>query len=95
MKKIIYILIAISTFAKASNWQMIPEFDSYKLLNVTKNQSDAKIVGTSGLSWADGRQAIIIFISISQNGKTNHYRCNQYFSSDMQQTGEMCYQLTK
>ena len=51
------------------------------------------VVGTSGLSWPDGRQAIVTHIEVEQGKGKWLYRCMQYFSADMQQTGEQCYEL--
>ena len=46
-----------------------------------------KLTGTTGLSWPDGRQAIITFW-MSNDGKIR--RCVDYMKSDMVSTGGKC-----
>ena len=101
MKKIaIIIFILFSTTASASEWKFLPTYDLYQLLysdlaKITNTSRKAQIVGTSGLSWPDGKQAIVTFVNVTQKDETWVYRCTQYFSPDMQQTGEACYELRK
>ena len=101
MKKVITLLIAfISLRVNASEWKPLPGYDTFELYSGgIANKLDAKrkvaIVGTSGLSWPDGRQAIVTHIEVEQGKGKWHYRCVQNFAADMQQTGEMCYELRK
>jgi hypothetical protein len=99
MKKGIILFIALITLsANASEWKPLPGYDIFELysgsmakkLDVERTKS---VVGTSGLSWPDGRQAIVIHIEVEQGKEKWLYRCIQYFAADMQQTGEQCYEL--
>lgn len=101
MKNIgVLILFLFSTTAVASEWKHLSGYDLYGLLHSelaeqTGTIRKSTIVGTSGLSWPDGRQATVTLVNIEQNGKTWLYRCFQYLSSDMKPTGEACYELRK
>ena len=62
----------------------------------------AEVVSTAGLSWPDGRQALVTYIKVTyqlvgatQVGKKTAYtfRCLEYFDVDMQPTVEACYEL--
>jgi hypothetical protein len=50
-------------------------------------QAGCQLLGTTGLGWSDGRQAIITFWHCS-NGDT--VRCLDYFSAEMAPTGGQC-----
>ena len=47
-----------------------------------------RVVTSSGLSWPDGRQAVVSFWT---NG-TMTMRCTDYFEADMTPTGGLCAQ---
>ena len=53
------------------------------------------VVGTAGLSWPDGRQALVTTVQIKNTEKQWLCRCTDYFDADMQQTGQACYELRK
>ena len=99
MKKGITLLIALIAFsANASEWKLLPGYDIFELysggaakkLGVERKVS---VVGTSGLSWPDGRHAIVTHIEVKQGEEKWLYRCTQYFAADMQQIREQCYEL--
>jgi len=50
-------------------------------------QAGCQLLGTTGLSWSDGRQGIVTFWHCS-NGNT--LRCLDYFSAEMSATGGRC-----
>jgi len=99
MKKGITLLIALFTLsANASEWKPLLGYDTFELYSggiAKKPDAERKetVVGTSGLSWPDGRQAIVIHIEVEQGEGKWLYRCIQYFAAHMQQTREECYEL--
>jgi hypothetical protein len=64
-----------------------------ELRNAMKQERATEIKGTSGLSWPDGRQALVTYLETETGGKRWVYKCIDYFSNDMQQTGQVCYEL--
>src|SRR5262249_39600241 len=50
-------------------------------------QAGCQLLGTTGLSWSDGRQGIVTFWHCS-NGDT--LRCLDYFNAEMAATGGRC-----
>ena len=100
MKKILLIVgILYSAVSPADEWKMLPSYSMYDLLNqesVGGLKFESEITGTSGLSWPDGRQAIITSFEVrSSDSKRWFYRCRDYFDNSMRQTGQMCYELRK
>jgi hypothetical protein len=63
-------------------WTPVPSITSGGLA-----QTGCQLLGTTGLSWADGRQGIVTFWHC-QNGNT--LRCLDYFSAEMSTTGGRC-----
>jgi hypothetical protein len=47
-------------------------------------------LSAAGLSWPDGRQAIVTFWKGEASGVTAHFRCVTYFDASMVETGEHC-----
>jgi hypothetical protein len=47
-------------------------------------------LSAAGLSWPDGRQAIVTFWKGEASGVTAHFRCVTYFDASMVETGEQC-----
>ena len=52
-----------------------------------------RVVGTSGLSWPDGRQAIATTIEVRVMGKVWLQRCFDYYDKNMVATGHVCHEL--
>ncbi|TXN46305.1 hypothetical protein [Methylobacterium sp. WL7] len=85
-------LACMSTFTHAEGsierqpnvrWEIVPGLTSANL-----SAAPSQLVGSSGLSWPDGRQAVVTFWSAKTRRTT--IRCTAYFDKDMQQTGEKC-----
>jgi hypothetical protein len=91
--------ILYSTASLADVWKALPTYSMFDLLNQNGGNGlkfESEITGTSGLSWPDGRQAIVTSIEIrSSDSSRFFYRCTDYFDSSMRQTGQMCYELRK
>lgn len=91
MKKFLFVLILlIPSLAAAGKW--VP-LTGYSLSEVYNTES-TKVIGSSGLSWPDGRQANVILMESYQSGKRWLYRCVDYFNADMKPTGQDCFYLS-
>ena len=104
MKKSLFILLFLfASLVYAGEWKPLIGYSlhdlySGKFSGLAKKSNikrKAEIKGTSGLSWPDGRQAIITLIEIEQEGNKWLYKCIDFYSKDMQQTGQVCYELRK
>jgi hypothetical protein len=51
------------------------------------------VVGASGHSWSDGRQATFTFYDVKGDKNKWLFKCVDYFDKDMQSTGSICYEL--
>jgi hypothetical protein len=71
--------------ADRPEWQVVPGLTSANLA-----ASKWELVGSSGLSWPDGRQAIVSFWA-SENPQFT-FRCTKFFDASMRSTGEKCEQ---
>lgn len=99
MKRIFLVLFIISISSSAySEWK-----GNFGLANIYYGDEASnrfgyertiEVVGTSGLSWPDGRQAIITTIEVKQKGKKWLNRCIDYYDKDMRHTGEACSELS-
>ena len=73
---------------RSTIWQATPAFTSAHFV-----QLGADHLSAVGLSWPDGRQAIVTFWYIDsygfKGGET--FRCIDYFDAAMQSTGGVCY----
>ena len=91
-KKAIIVAAALASLpgaAQAQEWQMLPGITSAKLAEAGWQQSAA-----AGLSWPDGRQAVVSFWWMVVPNKTQvTMRCVDYFNAEMQGTGGACYQV--
>ena len=67
----------------SDRWEIVAGLTSAGLSSIP-----SQLVGSSGLSWPDGRQALVTFWSAKNHRST--VRCTAYFDKDMQQTGEKC-----
>ena len=62
-------------------WRPVPGLTSGDLA-----KKDATLISSAGLSWPDGRQAIVTFWKAE-----TIYRCGDFFSTHYEQTGGGCY----
>lgn len=67
-----------------NRWATMPDQTSANL-----SGTHWQLAGTAGLSWVDGRQAIVTFWS-SPGKKPSTIRCTAYFDKDMVESGEKC-----
>jgi hypothetical protein len=58
------------------------------LTSASLSAAPSQLVGASGLSWPDGRQALVTFWTAKNPHST--VRCITYFDQEMRQTGEKC-----
>jgi hypothetical protein len=63
-------------------WTPVPSITSGGLA-----QTGCQLLGTTGLSWADGRQGIVTFCHCPSG---NTLRCLDYFDAEMSATGGRC-----
>lgn len=83
-------LVTGVTAAWSTEWQALPGMTSAALARAGWRQ-----IGSAGLSWPDGRQAVVSFWEGTFPGKKPvTFRCVTYFDKDLQQTGDVCYQPT-
>jgi len=93
-----FLLIVISIFASSViNAQNIGRDWVYQR---NTSLTDLFTVGTSvgstaGLSWPDGRQAIITYVNTPGPQGSVVYRCVEYFDEEMNLTNSRCYKLKK
>ena len=96
MKRLACILVCLATAAHAQRveidlgiWEMQPGLTSAYL---ARSQWIQK--GAAGLSWPDGRQAVIsyweIVYQLSGEELRSTVRCVTYFDTEMQETGDIC-----
>ena len=94
MKRLALIFTFLATVAQGQSldlvpgvWTSVPGLSSAHLARSGWTQN-----GASGLSWPDGRQAVISFWEAVINGQKVTVRCTTYFDANMAQTGDMCAQ---
>ena len=104
MKKILSILLfLLVSSVHAREWTPLVGYSLYdlysgkfpELAKITNIKRKTKVISTNGLSWPDGRQAIVVFLETEQEGNKWLFKCVDYFSKDMQETGQICYELRK
>jgi|AntRauMFilla1563_2_1112583.scaffolds.fasta_scaffold94041_1 hypothetical protein len=85
---IVFLFMAASS-ASGQEWSALPGMTSAKLAATGWEHRSA-----TGLSWPDGRQAIVSFWTM-QSSKIPRLtmRCVSYFDADFQQSGDICYQV--
>lgn len=100
MKTLIFgILLALAgSVYGTAEWRPLPSTTLSDLLdnkwaNKAGYLSAGSIVGTAGVSWPDGRQAVHTTIEIRQVGKGYLFRCIDYYDNDLAHTDQVCYQL--
>jgi hypothetical protein len=86
----------------AGEWKLLIGYSLYDLYygskfseirEMMKDKRTTNIKSTSGLSWPDGRQALVTYLETETEERKWVYKCVDYFSDDMQQTGQACYEL--
>lgn len=91
---IAFLALSSPVFAEAGAWVRVPGQTLADLLQ--KHQRAADVESSSGLSWPDGRQAIVTFVRVKQSGReVSRYRCIENFQANMQGTGGACRKLVK
>lgn len=95
LSRVLVVCLWVFTSPVFASWHALPGYSFNDLLQVPENDPDRKVrvVGTSGLSWPDGRQLIATTIEHERLGKRWLFRCNDYFNEAMQHTGTICYEL--
>ncbi|MFN7609993.1 MAG: hypothetical protein ACK5QX_03505 [bacterium] len=80
------ILIAMASPVVAQEWKLNPGKTSALFAS-----AGLQLSGTAGLSWPDGKQAIVTYWSMPfEGGKHFTVRCVTYFDADFRQTGDIC-----
>lgn len=100
---LVALFLVFATSVHAGEWKKLVGYSlhdiyegKFKELEKASNvRRETEVISTNGLSWQDGRQAIVIYLETKQAGKKWLYKCIDYFTEDMQQTGQMCYELRK
>lgn len=101
MKRIIVIVFLMCGAAtQASEWVPLRDYDLHQLYSGEISRAmgvsaSAELVGTSGLSWPDGRQATITYLEIERDQKRWLYKCVESWSSDLQLIQEECFELKR
>jgi hypothetical protein len=84
---VVLALAGYSAPSSAANWYSMPGTTSADLA-----RDDWRLLSSSGLSWPDGRQAIVTFWKNPDTAAV--VRCISYFEVDMSGDGEVCEQAT-
>ena len=93
------------TATAESSWKLLPGITVSDLMTkCIYDRADrhlyedcmAEVASTGGLSWPDGRQAVVTYIhatyeATAENDTLFIYRCIEYFNTYMKPTGEACY----
>lgn len=83
---VLCVIAGCPTQADAANWQTMPGTTSADLAG-----GGWRLLSSSGLSWPDGRQAIVTFWKDPDAPAV--IRCISYFEADMSGDGEACQQV--
>jgi len=80
---VIFCLSHTPAWADVKEWYEIPGIKSARLA-----EDNWDLQSSTGLSWPDGRQAIVTFwLAPLKNGMV---RCVAFFDADFRSTGEIC-----
>lgn len=92
-------IVVPTCHAAELQWQGLPGYSMLDLVNGTaieKRLSKAprklEALGSAGLSWPDGRQAISVTFRVTIGETSWVYRCTDYYDKSMSWTGQMCYE---
>lgn len=81
------LLFSLSASAQYDDgWLIEPLVESHSL-----SQDGWEITSAAGLSWPDGRQAVVEYWTRHIDGKPHTFRCISSFDKDMRNTGSACY----
>ena len=86
------ILLCPSTHlsAKSNDWIFDPATSMRTLWDWAASELEgSRYLGSSALSWPDGRQAIVYHFKVG----SRLWRCIDYFDADMKVTGKACYKF--
>ena len=86
---LIFGCLIIPSLAHSEEWIIKPGLDS-----ATLAVAGWELLESNGLSWPDGRQAIVTFW-VANSSDHKMMRCISYFDSVMRQTGDACYVAKK
>jgi hypothetical protein len=88
MLKIIFLACMVfASPSSAEEWTPIgPEMSSAKFAAMGWEQSSS-----AGLSWPDGRQAVVSYWTVLRDGARVTARCISFFDEDLRSTGDICY----
>jgi len=79
--------LCLTSPAIAQEWQLLPGMTSAKLAASGWQQESA-----AGLSWPDGRQAVVSFWRATFEQESLTMRCVSFFDDSLRQTGDICSQ---
>lgn len=87
--------------ANAEQWKPLIGYTLHQLYDSPLSESirTSEITGVTGLSWPDGRQAIVTYIETRQSVDPDKpekkwlFKCIDWYQADMQPTGQSCYEL--
>ena len=92
-------LTASAGHTAETSWKALPGYSMLDLINgseIEKVQSESSrkvdALGSAGLSWPDGRQAVSVTFRVTTQGLSWLYRCTDYYDKDMRWTGQVCYE---
>ena len=93
-------LVMFSATVQASEWVPLRDYDLHQLYSgeISRAMGVAtrpELVGTSGLSWPDGRKATITYLEIERDQKHWLYKCVETWTSDLQLIQEQCFELKR
>ena len=96
MKPLTIILAVLMMFVGGEVWGASDRWTAYPSTSINdlwefveseNTKAQSKFFGATGLSWPDGRQAIVYHFQLPGF----LWRCFNYFDADMRSTGGMCY----
>lgn len=93
---VLIIALSLSMSVHSGKWTPLTSYDAFTIYNFDKMHKNVKsvdVVGTSGHSWPDGRQATFTFYDVKGDKNKWLFKCIDYFDKDMQSTGGICYEL--
>ena len=94
MMKLFGVVIAISCLVPTTTLAQNPVSEWDQISKLSKlwskvRESRGKLIGSTGHSWPDGRQATMLFFRV----EGQFWRCPMYFDKSMSYTSGTCYRL--
>lgn len=96
---LIFFMVSLNCFGQyKEKWIAMPGYSLFQLYNYggkdfKKSNRKISILSITSHSWPDGRQATTIYLEANQNEGKWLFKCIDYFNKDMEETGQMCYEL--